>query len=210
MLVLGSAAATDSVAAVVEVDVQHWHNQHNIPEWSFPVQNNQIYPGTAEIWIQHLYSYKYWVNKTGYMVDKCPNCDSSHTTSQLFNFQSDQPHSQGSMGKTCKNCQISKSGNICWWSQLEEPKLQNERCFHLKNKIIKKKKKIIEKTGSQNKFKWIRFILDDAICIWTIKHIHYLHITTECIVIFQWLSVMIRTQLCTMVQQSSLNKSTLE
>ena len=145
MLVLGSAAATDSVAAVVEVDVQHWHNQHNIPEWSFPVQNNQIYPGTAEIWIQHLYSYKYWVNKTGYMVDKCPNCDSSHTTSQLFNFQSDQPHSQGSMGKTCKNCQISKSGNICWWSQLEEPKLQNERCFHLKNKIIKKKTKSLRK-----------------------------------------------------------------
>ena len=129
VLVLGSAAATDSVAAVVEVDVQWWHNQHNIPEWSFPAQNNQIYPGTAETWIQHLYSYKYWVNKTGYMVDKCPNYDSSHTTSQLFNFQSDQPHSQGSMGKTCKNCQISNSGNICWWSQLEEPKLQNERCI---------------------------------------------------------------------------------
>ena len=35
MLILGSAATADGVAAVVEVDAQHWHDQHSIPEWSF-------------------------------------------------------------------------------------------------------------------------------------------------------------------------------
>ena len=35
----------------------------------------------------YLNSYKARIDKTGPMVDKCPNCDSSHTTSHLFNCQ---------------------------------------------------------------------------------------------------------------------------
>ena len=33
----------------------------------------------------YLNSYKARIDKTGSLVDKCPNCDSSHTTQHLFN-----------------------------------------------------------------------------------------------------------------------------